>query len=318
MGARAILLADAGAAASEGDFFRCREFYAAERVTHSLMVEHDHERAVAAPLIVRPIEGTDLSDAQSPYGYPGAVRNTSELLRPADVEWSGTGLVSIFLRDRLTPPPAFPGGTLRSQVHVADPGHGLSIRSTHRRHINRNLRLGYGTRRLPGAEAGERELQGFARVYRETMVRAGAASRYFLGEEYFSTVLRSTSCWLMLAAAPDARVAAGAIAVRSDGMLHYYLGGTGDAFLEHSPFKNVVQAMLELAGELSLPLNLGGGVRPGDALEHFKAGFANRTAPFCTHEVVCRPDAYEELSAGRPSGDFFPSYRAPGERAGIA
>ena len=68
--------------------------------------------------------------------------------------------------------------------------------------------------------------------------------------------------------------------------------------------------MLDLADELGLPLNLGGGFEPGDGLERFKRGFANSAAPFRTHEVVADPDAYEELTAGRDAAGFFPAYRA--------
>ena len=50
--------------------------------------------------------------------------------------------------------------------------------------------------------------------------------------------------------------------------------------------------MIELADELGVTLNLGGGVRPGDGLEDFKRGFANGELPFRTHEIVCDPGAY--------------------------
>ena len=60
---------------------------------------------------------------------------------------------------------------------------------------------------------------------------------------------------------------------------------------------------------MGLPLNLGGGVEPGDGLEEFKRGFANTELPFRTHELICDPAAYAELSAGREDDGFFPLYR---------
>jgi hypothetical protein len=106
---------------------------------------------------------------------------------------------------------------------------------------------------------------------------------------------------------------AGAIAVTSDHLLHYFLGGTADAALEDSPMKNLFAAMTSLAGELGLRLHLGGGVKPGDSLDEFKRGFANDSAEFRTHEVVCDPAEYERLNEGRPAAPagFFPAYRAP-------
>ena len=100
-----------------------------------------------------------------------------------------------------------------------------------------------------------------------------------------------------------------AIAGVSDPVLHYYLGGTADSAREASPFKNVVAAMLDLADELELPLNLGGGVTPGDGLEEFKRGFANAELPFRTHEVVCDRGEYERLAGADAGGGFFPAYR---------
>ena len=70
--------------------------------------------------------------------------------------------------------------------------------------------------------------------------------------------------------------------------------------------------MISLGGELGNPVNLGGGITPGDSLDEFKRGFANGDAPFRTHEVICDRAAYEQLvaaPASAPEG-FFPAYRA--------
>ncbi len=75
--------------------------------------------------------------------------------------------------------------------------------------------------------------------------------------------------------------------------------------------KNVLARLIEHAEELQLPLNLGGGIRPGDALEEFKRGYANRTVAWRTSEVIADADRYAALSGGREAGGFFPAYRAP-------
>ena len=141
------------------------------------------------------------------------------------------------------------------------------------------------------------------------MRRAEASPRYFFERSYFDAVLSFERSWL-LAATRAGGYGAGAIAGVSDSMLHYFLGGTADAAREDSPFKNVVVAMLDLADELGLPLNLGGGITPGDGLQRFKRGFANAEAPFFTHEIVCDPAAYSDLAAGHTADGFFPAYRA--------
>jgi Acetyltransferase (GNAT) domain len=299
---RAELVADVGERALSRDFFRSAEFHSAEGITHSLVVED----RFAAALVVREIPGGDgLLDASSAYGYPGAL-TSGDPLDPAQVDWSATGLVSAFLRDALGRPVSLLGATLRSEVHLADPREPLELRSNHARHIRRNERIGYTT----GDESGPEARAAFEQVYSQTMARTDAAERYLYSDEYFERVLASDRAELLLTRAPDGRPAAGAIVAESDGMLHYFLGGTADELLEHSPFKSTLAAIIELARERGLPLNLGGGVRTGDALDHFKQGFANAVAPFHTHELICDPRAYERLSAGRPDGGFFPLYRS--------
>ena len=74
--------------------------------------------------------------------------------------------------------------------------------------------------------------------------------------------------------------------------------------------KNIVTHLIDHAADLALPLNLGGGITRGDALEEFKRGFANRQQPWQTSELICDPEKYKLLSASKPTGPFFPLYRS--------
>ncbi|HEV7564141.1 MAG TPA: GNAT family N-acetyltransferase, partial [Solirubrobacterales bacterium] len=127
---------------------------------------------------------------------------------------------------------------------------------------------------------------------------------------YFDRVLEADGTWLALAHAPGGELAAASLAAVSDGYLHYYLSGSADSHLHDSPMKNVVTRLVEHSAELGLPLNLGGGISPGDPLEEFKQGFANREQPWLTSEIICNPEKYKLLSAGKSPGPFFPLYRS--------
>jgi hypothetical protein len=308
--ATARLIADGGSAAAEpSQFFRSPEFYAAEGVTHSLAIG-DGDGPVLA-VVVREIDDAVGSDAISPYGFPGAARADGAALVDADVDWSETGLVSLFVRDRIGEP-SLAGGTLRSETRIADPRRPSGLRKRLGQQIRQNERRGWRVGVEPGADAAPEDRDAFERVYGETMARTGAEPRYLFDSSYFDLVLSAEPAWLLLAGREGEAPAAGAIAVRSDGYLHYFLGGTAEEALADSPMKNLFAAMTSLAGELGIALNLGGGVVPGDSLDRFKAGFANATAPFHTHEVVCDPEAYERLrvaASAEPDG-FFPAYRA--------
>ena len=302
---KAKLIADGGAAASEDDnFFRSPSFLEAEAATHTIEIGD----VLRLPVIVRAIDGTDRTDAISPYGYPGASGSYREPIDPGQVDWSETGLVSVFVRDRIGDP-CLAGGTLRNQVHIAEGDSG--IRKRLREQIRRNERGGWEAQVIRGPEADQTARSAFERAYAETMARTGAAERYLYSSEYFERLLGSARSWLVLGAREGDRLA-GAIAVASDGYLHYYLGGTADEALGDSPMKNLFAAMIALGNELGLPVSLGGGLTPGDSLDDFKRGFANGEAPFHTHELICDPDAYEGLvakSGPAPEG-FFPAYRS--------
>jgi hypothetical protein len=318
--ARAELIADRGAAAESDEFFRSRPFLDAEGVTHTLRIGTE-DAELLAPLIVREIPAAGALDAISPYGYPGiaaasgfprviAREKSAAAIDPSGVDFAATGLVSAFIRHTLSEPP-LSGAAERNIVQIADPALPPKSRSSDRNQINKNRRSGYEVELVPGPETSAAQRAGFLSAYEQTMRRAGAAERYFFAAAYFDRILESGRCWLAVATAPAGEIAAASLTVRSDGFLHYYLSGSADAQLRDSPMKNVLAALVELSAELGLPLNLGGGLSPGDRLEEFKRGFANREQPWQTSEIVCDREAYDRLSAGRDPGGFFPAYRAP-------
>ena len=309
--ATAELIEDRGEAAVSDDFFRSRPFLDAEGVTHTLRIVAGAAELLA-PLIVREIPGTEERDAISPYGYPGIVPSAAAQIDPASVDFAATGLVSAFIRHTLADPSVLAGSTSRNVVQIADPELPRKSRPSDRNQVNKNRRAGYEAEVVAGPETTAGQRAGFLAAYEQTMRRTDAAEHYFFGADYFERLFESPRTWLALCRSPAGETAAASIAAHSDGFLHYYLSGSADASLRDSPMKNVVTTLVELADDLGLPLNLGGGISPGDRLEEFKRGFANREQSWRTSEIVCDRDAYERLSADRPPSGFFPLYRAPG------
>jgi hypothetical protein len=197
---KARLIEDGGAGASDSEqFFRSPPFLEAEAVTHTLAIEG--ERELHLPLIVRSIEGTDRIDAISPYGYPGADRFPEDPPDPAAIDWSGTGLVSVFVRDRIGERPCLAGGAVRSHVHVAEGDGG--VRKRLREQIRRNERRGWEIQLVRGGEVEMGHLRDFEQAYAETMARTRAAERYLHPTSYFARLLLSERSWLLLAERRD-------------------------------------------------------------------------------------------------------------------
>jgi hypothetical protein len=305
----AELIADRGEAAASEEFFRSRPFLDAEGVTHTLRIEAK-DAELLAPLIVRKIGDGPETDAISPYGYPGLAAPPGTSIDPTSIDFASTGLVSLFIRHTVGDPP-LTGAAERNTVQIADPALPPKSRPSDRRQIRKNLENGYELNLVPGPKTTPDQRAGFLAAYEQTMHRTNAAERYFFGAAYFDRILTSDQTWLALAQAPDGEVAAASIAAQSDEVLHYYLSGSAAAHLSDSPMKNVVASLVELASDLGIPLNLGGGIQHGDHLEEFKRGFANRQQPWHTSEIVCDPSTYERLSSiHESSGTFFPAYRA--------
>jgi hypothetical protein len=308
------LLDDRGNASQASDFFRSEQFLVAEGVTHTLVARTASSR-LSVPLIVRPVSGEQGWDATSPYGYPGgSARGTILQLRRADL--SGLGLVSIFIRDRIDRP-TIRDGQRRSQVFIYNPSRPRRIRRSVAQVIRKNSIHGYYSEVVPGPCVDAATVSEFGRCYRQTMQRNSAPSRYFFSDAYLRTCLSSYATWLVLTRGADESLAAAALVVRSDGYLHHYLGCTADEHIAVSPSKNACAAVLDLADRLSIPVNLGGGVSPNDGIEYFKRGFANSTADFVTHELICDISLYSTLAANVASAgpklnkeSFFPLYRA--------
>jgi Acetyltransferase (GNAT) domain len=311
----AQLIEDGGASAVGGigghpsEFFRGAHFLEAEGATHTLRIETD-DAELLAPLLVRRIgDGPDL-DAVSPYGYPGfSVNGEAAAVDPGEVDFHRTGLVSMFIRHRLDLVP-LAGATERNVVQIADPALPPKSRPSDRRQVRRNLEAGYTVELTAGEATTAAQRAAFLDLYEQTMRRTGAAAHYFFGAEYFDLLLPAERTWLAIAADPEGVPAAASIACVSDGYLHYYLSGSADSHLADSPMKNVLARLIDHAAELRLPLNLGGGITRGDALEEFKRGYANRALAWSTSEVVCDPGRYAELSGDRAAAGFFPAYRA--------
>ena len=233
-------------------------------------------------------------------------------LDPGEVDFTGTGLVSAFIRHTLDEPPALAGTSERNVVQIADPALPPKSRLSDRSQIRKNLERGYELRLVPGPRDERRAAGRLPRrlraddaphrrrralLLRRRLLRPGPRSRRAPGWPWRSP--------------PMASVAAASIAARSDGYLHYYLSGSADSHLRDSPMKNVVAALVELSAELGLPLNLGGGMqprRPRSRSSSAASPTASSPGAPPSWSATPRPTRGSQRPAASRPG-FFPAYR---------
>ena len=310
----AELLADGGAAAAGPEFFRSAEFLAAEGVTHTLRISPTGRRAAGPAGRPRGPRSRRSATRARPTATRASSAPQGVPLDPAEIDWSATGLVSIFVRHRLGGEPPLRGATERNEVQIADPALPRKSRPSDRQQIRRNAERGYEVRRVAGpGEPPTPSARGFLAAYEQTMRRAGAAQRYFFGAEYFDAHprLRGTAgCswrWSPAGRSPRARSPPAATGCCTTTSAAPPTSTCGD-----SPMKNVVAAIVDFGEELGLPLNLGGGMRRR-ATPWRSSSAASPTAPsrFTPQRSSATRRPTSASAAGATRAAFFPAYRAP-------
>lgn len=297
----------------------------------ALLVEDGRDRLLL-PLIFRDIcEGRGM-DATSPYGYPGLIwvgHGDPAFLRSsliAGVEaLRAAGIVSVFVRlhPLLNPRPPETSGmiivhgeTVSIDLTLSPERLWADTRGSHRREIERAVRLGYVAR----IDGTWEHLKDFKRLYRQTMTRRHAAPGFFFGNHYFERLRAALGDRLHLAVVEkDGAIAAAGLFVESGGIVQYHLSGTDESFAKVQPTKLMIHFVRGWARERGdLTMHLGGGVGGlNNSLLQFKAGFAPRRHPYRTIRIVVDEARYRQLVQDHdPSLDpadlagFFPLYRS--------
>lgn len=297
---------------------------------NALLVE-DGDRGMLLPLVIRPIPGSDRTDATSPYGYPGPLvwgSDDPEFVRAAFEagvhELRARGVVSLFVRlhPLLDAAPPIGVGTLMTHGETVSLDLSQSLdeiwgqtRNNHRRDIGKAIRTGYVAR----VDEAWEHFATFVRLYRETMERLSAEERYMFDERYFAGLRDALgpSLFLWVVMIGDV-VTAAVLFTETSGIVQYHLAGTDEQYASARPTKLLIHAVTRWAKERGdVRLHLGGGVGGADnSLMHFKSGFSDERHVFHTLRVVVDEAEYERLVlAGDPArdptdlGGFFPLYR---------
>ena len=271
------------------------------------------EGAVMA-CIVRAIDGTDLHDVTTPYGYGGPVGKGAAGFFEGYEEWCRErGIVSTFIRFH----PLFenyreaPHATYASQT-VGWPLEGDLLAGMHGKHRNVVRKAQRAGVTVDAVEAPT-ELDAFAALYEQTMRRQGASELYFFPPEYWERLRGFGDRLVRFDAVADRTVVASALCLRGDRWLHYHLGATGDAARDLGASNLLLYgAALWGQGQSLYEFHLGGGTDGRDSLFAFKQRFSPEgRREFWVGKLVHDEEAYRRLSGGAEIDydGFFPAYR---------
>ena len=296
----------------------------------------DGESSLFQPLVLRPISGSNLRDATSPYGYPGPIiRVGSEAELSGFVERAASALLDELARRRVIAcfvrlHPLLTQGTdgLAKVGFVERHGDTVSVDLTQdERAISRGMRSGHRTEIKQARKQGQRayvdetwrHFEDFYEIYNETMERLGAQPSYFFPRDYYERLREALGPRLHLGVVDiEGTVAAAGLFTETSGIVQYHLSGTRGEFMRQRPTKVLLDELIHWAKQRgNRDFHLGGGVGgEGDSLFRFKAGFSKRHHPFHTWRAVGDKQAYERLARERgvpgsaeDLSGFFPAYR---------
>ncbi|MDL2343600.1 GNAT family N-acetyltransferase [Deinococcus sp. MIMF12] len=285
-----------------------------------------HGHGGLLPLVLRDLDG-GWRDATSPYGYGGPYGDPDADFYPAVLAWmEQERVVTAFLRVALEqqPPELALSGYARVAlrenvvVNVTRPAEEQWRHYEHkvRKNVNKAERAGMTAQVSP--EFGD--LEGFTRVYLDTMRRRGAEQWYHFGRDFFAAMANLKGSFVVAEVrSREGSLASVELVMQSDRFLYSFLGGTCQEFFADAPNDLLKHAVIAYGRETGREgYVLGGGYTSNDGIFRYKRTFDKEgVRPYFGVQLTGAPEAYRELTAlhrsvvGELAPEFFPAYRAP-------
>lgn len=318
------------------DFYHLKEYTMLDATLHggkaAAWTDEKDGKKCLIPLIIRSagtINGKQLCDLASPYGYPGVL--SSAPLTPGDArdvlhrfhrEAADEGFVSSFIR--LNPflnDWQLPGSTIMKQIYY---GETISINLTANQSANQsaNLPTNQSVWEISPSTFNQNHRRNIKRLhqqglqivvndfslmpefieaYYQTMFRRGAGNYYFFPEYYFRELKELAGDHLIFISVllPTGEYISGGLFTVYGSVMQYHLGATTDMAVHLSPSKLVIEAAIQsgiTSGATILHLGGGLGGSKNDGVFRFKAGFSNDRHTFSCLQFIHDPVAYHQLN----------------------
>jgi hypothetical protein len=276
------------------DFYHTWRYHDLDkRGTPMLFVYKEQDAFIALPLIKRKIDGSDLYDMTSVYGYTGPVSNKSfEYFNYQTFNNFGSCFcdfvkkengVSVFSRLN----PFFKQNTILADIGgIRSNGRtvymDLSVpleeqwKNYHKRLLRQVKQLRTKNFLIRDAECQD-DIKIFTEMYTENMDRLSASQAYYFSEEHFTNLLQTSEFNCKLILIFDGPVAiCGAIVAWSKYIIRNHLSATNNRYVNHSPSKLLTDEISMIGRRKGMKyFHLGGGVGGReDSLLAFKSYFS--------------------------------------------
>ena len=272
------------------------------------------------PLVVKPIPGTALRDAESPYGYAAPLASGPVDWEAVRVALRTQGVVNAFLRSHpLQPWCGLPERTSATTAVIPLVPRAQAFAggrcANHRSQVSRARGLGFVTTCTPAPA----ELGSFRALYERTMERLAATSFYRFGDAAWVALAGlGERLALITVQGATGQVHNQALFMRGPRFAHYHLSARSDE--AHNAAGNLLfEAAADWASAHGCEsLHLGGGTSGAadDSLLRYKQRIGREDATFRTAGLICDPVQHESLVAdwqartGRQPA-WFQAYRQP-------
>src|SRR5690606_38048680 len=247
-----------------------------------LFVAQGGEDFLAMPLVLRPIDGTELFDLTSVYGYCGPISNKPDFCfsdsfltffrDKFDSYCLDNNIVSAFsrLHSLINQDEVFANfgdiqllnKTISIDLTLSAEEQRKQYRKSNKSEVNQLRKKGFTVREADGSA----DIERFIAIYYETMDRVNATPYYYFTKDYFHSFLNTPQFGTrLLLAEYDEEVVAGAIFTTTDKIMQYHLAGTTEKFIQLTPMKLILDEARLLGNDLDTEyLHLGGGVGGSD------------------------------------------------------
>jgi|UPI00068FD099 lipid II:glycine glycyltransferase (peptidoglycan interpeptide bridge formation enzyme) len=324
----------------QADFYHTYDYHQISKKTDERPILVKYERGnslIALPLLIRDIEGTELKDATSVYGYVGPVgKNVDPSFNNEDFKKQlcdflrDNQIVSVF--SRLHPFISKQDTILKGIGNIVPHGNVVNIDLTlsleqQKKQYGRRLKT-YINKEVKEYDIidgiQEKCLDEFIATYCDNMKRLHAKPSYFFGKKYFYKLLASSQIHAELLVAQhkeSGEFAGGAIFTKNNGTVQYHLSGVKSEYFHLNPIKLLIDHVRKTSTEEGyVNFNLGGGLngKDEDSLFYFKSGFSKDYRKFSSWQYIVDETQYKKLLKQREAKNaseidknscFFPLYR---------